>query len=255
MKTSPPDFEETVVSEPFQNAAFKPVRSSTALPQPAGNSGKKRWILMLMALGFLGAAAWVGSKYLGEQVFAPGKFIGKLVGQEAAKPAAAAVEMPSGGAKMMALKLSLDAVLGGTRQAAQTLESVSDGQRVQIALLGKLEQDVAKLSGELGALQAQKAASARPVPRRVKRRWAGTAQAGAGRKNSVQSTQLLSVDMWDGKPSAAIGAGDAQDKRVRFLREGDAQSGVVLKKADSQEQRVVFDVRGKEVTISREVGN
>jgi hypothetical protein len=156
---------------------------------------------------------------------------------------------------MMALELSLDAVLGGTRQAAQTLESVSDGQRVQIALLGKLEQDVAKLSGELGALQAQKAASARPVPRRVKRRWAGTAQAGAARKNAAHATQLLSVDMWDGKPSAAIGASDAQDKRVRFLREGDAQSGVVLKKADSLEQRVVFDVRGKEVTVSREVGN
>jgi hypothetical protein len=71
-------------------------------------------------------------------------------------------------------------------------------------------------------------------------------------KSSAAQAVLLSVDVLDGKPSVVIGSTDRADKRLRVLSEGDQAQGVMLKRADAQEQRAVFEVSGRELTLSKD---
>ena len=62
--------------------------------------------------------------------------------------------------------------------------------------------------------------------------------------------ELLSVDIWDGVPSAVIGTGVAGDKRIKVLRAGDSDHGVTVKSVDLDRQSATFVVSGREVTLS-----
>ena len=56
--------------------------------------------------------------------------------------------------------------------------------------------------------------------------------------------RLLSVDMWDGKPSVVVSTGDPGDKRVRVLQPGETYNGITLREASVQNRNASFDVGG-----------
>lgn len=62
--------------------------------------------------------------------------------------------------------------------------------------------------------------------------------------------ELLSIDLWDGRPSAVIGTGVPGDSRVRVMSVGDMQNGVTLKAVDVTAQRATFAVAGRDVQLS-----
>ena len=56
--------------------------------------------------------------------------------------------------------------------------------------------------------------------------------------------RVLSVDLWDGKPSVVMVTGDPQDKRTVILQPGDSINGVTLREASVSERSASFDVGG-----------
>ncbi|HET9642907.1 MAG TPA: hypothetical protein VFP68_06035, partial [Burkholderiaceae bacterium] len=75
-------------------------------------------------------------------------------------------------------------------------------------------------------------------------------------RSSVPKTtaQLLSVDIWDGRPSAVVGTTHPSDRQVIYLHEGDQHKGITLKRADHTSQQAMFDVAGRDIVLSREHG-
>lgn len=138
---------------------------------------------------------------------------------------------------------------GLLQAAAQDIKTLLDHQQRQAERIEQLGQQLASLTAALDRMQARQVA-ARRVVRRVAA--APVAAASAPAASAPAQAQLLSVDMWDGRPSVVIGTDSAEDRRVRFLAEGDRQSGIALKQASPHEQRAVFDVAGREVVLDRE---
>ncbi|MCR6480977.1 hypothetical protein NU688_32805 [Variovorax sp. ZS18.2.2] len=58
------------------------------------------------------------------------------------------------------------------------------------------------------------------------------------------SGQLLSVDMWGGKPSVVLSSGLPGDKRVRVMQPGDAYNGIALKSVDPVSKTATFGYEG-----------
>ncbi|AOW13415.1 hypothetical protein LPB72_10320 [Hydrogenophaga crassostreae] len=56
----------------------------------------------------------------------------------------------------------------------------------------------------------------------------------------VTRQQLLSVDMWDGRPSVVLGNGDSANPQVKVMQPGDSFNGITLKAVDVQGQRATF---------------
>jgi hypothetical protein len=57
---------------------------------------------------------------------------------------------------------------------------------------------------------------------------------------AVTRQQLLSVDMWDGRPSVVVGNGDPKNPQVRVLQQGDSFNGITLNAVDVAGQRATF---------------
>ena len=66
------------------------------------------------------------------------------------------------------------------------------------------------------------------------------------------SHQLLSVDMWDGRPSVVVGVPGADAGQVRVLQPGDTYNGVTLTEVDVAGQRATFSNGGRSVSIGVE---
>lgn len=66
------------------------------------------------------------------------------------------------------------------------------------------------------------------------------------------SYQVLSVDMWDGRPSVVVGAPGANSGPVRVLQPGDSYNGVTLTDVDVSGQRATFSDGGRSVSIAVE---
>ena len=54
--------------------------------------------------------------------------------------------------------------------------------------------------------------------------------------------RLLSVDMWNGKPSVVVSTGDPNDTRVRVMQPGESINGITLREASVQARSATFDV-------------
>jgi hypothetical protein len=57
---------------------------------------------------------------------------------------------------------------------------------------------------------------------------------------AVTRQQLLSVDMWDGRPSVVVGNGDVKNPQVKVLQQGDTFNGITLNNVDVAGQRATF---------------
>ena len=136
---------------------------------------------------------------------------------------------------------------------ADSVQTLLERQQSQSETLARLERDVSAIAASVAQMKdaqeqrAAAAAAARSQARRVARAAARPVAAASAPRPAAQ---LLSIDMWDGKPSVVIGSTDRPD--VRFLREGDQQAGVTVRQADPRRQRAVFDVGGELVELARD---
>lgn len=70
-----------------------------------------------------------------------------------------------------------------------------------------------------------------------------------------KQSQVLAIDMWDGRPSVVLGSGVPEDKRVVVQQVGETRNGVTLKSVDVHNQRAVFTVGGRDLTYDVATGN
>ncbi|MBW8833399.1 MAG: hypothetical protein JF606_29305 [Burkholderiales bacterium] len=145
-------------------------------------------------------------------------------------------------------------VFSHVKSNADSLQGLLDGQKTQQATLTKLEHDVGEIAVAVSQMkQTQRVAAAPRAPARTVAKAPASPTVPAAALPQ-RAAQLLAVDIWDGKPSVVIGTTDASD-RVRFLREGDQQNGVIVKQADARRQRAVFDIAGRDVEMQRDATN
>lgn len=168
---------------------------------------------------------------------------------ELPSPAGAAASAPM----QWTLRASLEDVHRGVTSVVAFAQTLLERQQSQSETLARLERDVSAIAASVAQMkeaqeqQAAAAAAARSQARRVARAAARPVAAASAPRPAAQ---LLSIDMWDGKPSVVIGSTDRPD--VRFLREGDQQAGVTVRQADPRRQRAVFDVGGELVELARD---
>jgi hypothetical protein len=142
----------------------------------------------------------------------------------------------------------IEATFAAVNVNRQALQSLNDGQKRQEEALKKMGHDVAELIDGFKQMQARQAAAPASAvsakPRQAK-----------ARPSAPKTTaELLSVDIWDGRPSAVVGTTDPGDRRVIYLHEGDQHKGITLKRADHAAQQAVVDVGGRNIVLSREHG-
>jgi hypothetical protein len=140
----------------------------------------------------------------------------------------------------------IEATFAAVIDNRQALQSLNDGQKRQEETLNKMRHDVAELIDGFRQMQARQAVAAASAVPAKPRPTKATSSA------PKTQAQLLSVDIWDGRPSAVVGAADPGDRRVIYLHEGDQHKGITLKRADHVSQHAVFDVAGRDVVLSRE---
>lgn len=63
--------------------------------------------------------------------------------------------------------------------------------------------------------------------------------------------QLLSVDMWDGRPSVVVGNGDPSNPQVRVLQPGDSFNGITLTGVDVAQQRATFSDGTRSISLDK----
>ncbi|QXX79120.1 hypothetical protein HC956_08880 [Alcaligenes faecalis] len=66
------------------------------------------------------------------------------------------------------------------------------------------------------------------------------------------SVRLVSVDMWDGKPSVVVASTHAGDNQSLVMRPGDTVNGVTLQSASASERSASFLVNGKTTKLTVE---
>lgn len=66
------------------------------------------------------------------------------------------------------------------------------------------------------------------------------------------SVRLVSVDMWDGKPSVVVASTRAGDNQTLVMRPGDTVNGVTLQSASASERSASFLVNGKTTKLTME---
>jgi hypothetical protein len=91
------------------------------------------------------------------------------------------------------------------------------------------------------------APSTRPAPRKPAPRR--TVSAPVAPK---PTHQVLSVDMWDGRPSVVVGQVGSHPSEVRVLSPGDSYHGVTLTAVDVAGQRATFSDGARSVSIAVE---
>ncbi|PKO78272.1 MAG: hypothetical protein CVU21_04175 [Betaproteobacteria bacterium HGW-Betaproteobacteria-15] len=65
----------------------------------------------------------------------------------------------------------------------------------------------------------------------------------------VTRQELLSVDMWGGKPSVVVGNGDPKNSRIKVLQPGDSFNGITLNSVDVGAQRATFTNGARSITL------
>ncbi|GKS92652.1 hypothetical protein [Acidovorax sp. SUPP2539] len=142
----------------------------------------------------------------------------------------------------------------GTVDAGAAAPTDAQDQR-----LDRLESQLARIETLLTQRTANQApptaAAAVPGTRQLVRPRAPAAKPAAAAPPEAPKLagQLLSVDIWDGRPSIVVGTGETADQRVRVLQQGDSYNGIILKSIDVAARRATFDVgQGRLVQLSVE---
>lgn len=110
--------------------------------------------------------------------------------------------------------------------------------------LPTIEQRIGQLEAQFEQLRqmlAQRPAPVQPrvVPKRKTPRKAAPVTVQAAPK---YNPRLLSVDLWDGKPSVVVATDEPGDTRTRILQPGDTLNGITLREASVAGRSASFDV-------------
>ena len=128
----------------------------------------------------------------------------------------------------------------GSKEILDALQSNAD-------TLANLEQEVIELKEQIAKLTH--------VPKRPAKAIstaAPTRTVPAPLRADPDSAQLLSIDLWGGKPSVVVGRKRGDGAEVTFLNEGEKQGRVTVKRADVDSQRAILATDRGDVVLSRE---
>lgn len=173
--------------------------------------------------------------------------------QGLADPADVVAENASAASSAIAsLPAMAKATLG---EVAEKLESLTTSVGELVHGQSDLENRLTTAESEIAQLKEQLAKVAEPrKPVAPQRRPAPAhrPQVAAPAQVSDEAAELLSVDVWDGKPSVVVGRSRSGTRDVRFLNEGDTQGRVTVKRADVDSQRALLTTDKGEFVISRD---
>lgn len=129
---------------------------------------------------------------------------------------------------------------------AAVADEIRSGQREQLDRLDVLSRDIAELKTQLSELAKtqRRPSTANKVPPKA-------ARAPAPKASDEDAAQLLSVDLWAGKPSIVVARGPGRDAEIAFLNEGEKQGRVTVKRADVGSQRAVIATDKGDVVLSK----
>ena len=111
------------------------------------------------------------------------------------------------------------------------------------------DRDINVIDRPKAATPKTRTAARRPNPKAS----AAVAQAPARSRRAAQpgGTDVLAIDTWAGKPSVAMVTSNDGRPELRFLAEGEAHQGLVLRQADSMTQKARFSSQeGGELTLA-----
>lgn len=145
-------------------------------------------------------------------------------------------------------------LIGEVKGIAGAITELVNGQRQTNEALTRLEGEVQAMRTDIDEMQAKQVAAARPATYRPRVRKIAPKPAEPAPPPAPQAkTELLGVDVWNGRPSVAVKTGIPGDSKVRFLHEGDATPNAYVQKASAEDQRVVFGmVGGQQVVLTRD---
>lgn len=145
-------------------------------------------------------------------------------------------------------------LIGEVKSIAGAITELVNGQRQTNEALTRLEGEVLAMRTDIDEMQAKQVAAARPVAYKPRVRKVAPKPAEPVPPPAPQAkTELLGVDVWNGRPSVAVKTGIPGDSKVRFLHEGDATPNAYVQKASAEDQRVVFGlVGGQQVVLTRD---
>lgn len=122
------------------------------------------------------------------------------------------------------------------------------GQRDISEKLLAISTDLADIKEQLAKLVQARHRPASP-PAKPRNRVSAESEA---KVNSGDAAQLLSIDLWDGKPSIVVARGRGRDADITFLNEGEKQGRITVKKADVGTQQAVLGTDKGDLILSKD---
>jgi hypothetical protein len=240
----------TLEAPPPANSFRKPEgsKSTAREPESAETKFSKKSLLIVAALFVLLALGVIAWKK-GGSAMVSSKSIAHAVLDEApddrASPAVPAAS------KVLVPKTTLQAiaeVFSEVKAVGQAATELINGQRQTNEALSRLEAEVSAMRADFEEAKAKVSVQApKAAVRRIARPVVKPLPVPQPR------TELLGVDVWDGRPSVAVKSGVPGDGRVRFLQEGDSTPTANVRRADPDGQRVTFGTAGgQQVILSRD---
>lgn len=148
---------------------------------------------------------------------------------------------------------SIRDLVSEVKGVAGAVTELINGQRQTNEALSRLEGEVLAMRTDIDEMkvkQTQPAAHPATYRPRVRKAAPKPAQVASAPESK---TELLGVDVWNGRPSVAVKTGVPGDAKVRFLHEGDTTPNAYVQKADADDQRVVFGlVGGQQVVLTKD---
>lgn len=166
---------------------------------------------------------------------------------DAVAETASAASTALGGIKPV-LKATVADVMDKIESIGSKVQDLLKGQKDHEDRLGQLEGEVTQLKQQLAQANAQRRTVSRPRIAPPRPAFQPTPLP----VSQEESSRLLSVDVWNGQPSVAVGRSRAGANEVRFLTEGDSNGHATVKRADVGEQRAVIGTDKGDVVISRD---
>lgn len=260
--TSRPVQEDLRNEATAHHSVDAPVFRESVAQQPARKKSSMG-MLLILALLVLGALA-----YQGYRIWQKRNTTATETGGEQSAAALAPALPPVLGAA------PLPATVGAPIQVVAPVEPAGPTPE-QIELNARLDRMEARMTEVIEGLRAQgyiigdAGANGAPLPttafaprqviptapviatpvRRVPVRRFNPATPVAKAQPAVTRQQLLSVDMWDGRPSVVVGNGDAKNPQVKVLQQGDTFNGITLNTVDVAGQRATFTDGARSISL------
>lgn len=255
-RTAHEDLRHDPLGRSAEDATTFPAQS-VARPTQKKRSMAMLWLLCLLVLGALG--------YQGYRMWQKRNATAMNAGAETAD-ASAALALPP-----VLAAAPLPATVGVPIQVVAPVEPAGPTPE-QLELNARLDRMEARMTDVIEGLRAQgyivgdAGANGAPLPttafapRQVVPTVATPVRRAPVRKQNlpvrvvkslpaVTRQQLLSVDMWDGRPSVVVGNGDAKNPQVKVLQQGDTFNGVTLNTVDVAGQRATFTDGARSISL------